>query len=147
MKTINTQDLHDLVTSGDVALFDVRGDIDYEIAHIPGAHTAPLGSLVFRVADLMKPDSRVIVYSAGGDCTLAAQAAHRLENLGLTNVVCYEEGLAGWQAAGHVAVPSVNAKVVTQGEYLNVRSLVVDRDRAYGGAFRGRPADTSVAGG
>lgn len=147
MNTITTEDLRPRVEAGDIALFDVRGDVKYEIGHIPGAKTAPLGSLVFRVARIMNPDSLVVVYSAGKGCSLGAEAVDRLENLGMTNVRCYSEGLAGWQEAGLEVVPSAHPKIDAQGEVQEVRSIVVDRDKAYGGAFKGKPVNTEGAGG
>ena len=100
MKGLSTEELQERLESGQAAVFDVRGDVEYEIGHIPGTKTAPLGSLVFRVARVMNPDSFVAVYSAGGDCHLGTQAAQRLESLGLRNVHRYEAGLEGWRAAG-----------------------------------------------
>lgn len=147
MKTISTEEIQKLVETGKVPLFDVRGDVDYEQGHIPGAKTAPLGSLVFRVARLMNADSFVVVYSAGNECKLAAEAVERLENLGLKNVHCYEDGIGGWKAAGHPVVPSTDAKAHTRGEFLNVRPVVVNREKAYGGAFSGKPVDGEGAGG
>ena len=78
MTTISTEELSKRLDSGQAAVFDVRGDVEYERGHIPGTKTAPLGSLVFRVARLMEPDSFVAVYSAGEGCGLAARAAQRL---------------------------------------------------------------------
>jgi len=147
MYTIETRQLKQKYDVGNVAIFDVRGDVDFEQGHIPGAMTAPLGSLVFRVVRVMNPDSFVVVYSGGGDCDLAARAAERLENLGMTNVHCYEDGLAGWKAADLPVVESVMAKLHTHGPVKEVRPLVVDRERAYGGAFKGKPVDTEGAGG
>lgn len=147
MKTISTEELYNRLESGQTALFDVRGDVDYECGHIPGAKTAPLGSLVFRVARLMNPDTFIAIYSAGKDCSLAAEAIERLENLGLRNVHCYKEGIEGWRAAGLEVVPSVRAKVHTQGPVEECRPVVVDREKAYGGAFRGKPVDVEGAGG
>ncbi|MBI4880446.1 MAG: rhodanese-like domain-containing protein [Planctomycetes bacterium] len=147
MKTITTETLRARLDAGPVALFDVRGDVDFEIGHIPGASTAPLGSLVFRVARLMNPESFVAVYSGGGACRLASEAARRLESLGLTNVHCYADGLAGWRAAGLPVVPSKNAKVHTQGPVEHCRPLVVDTARAYGGAFSQDQSCVEGAGG
>jgi len=146
MKTMSTEELSHRLEAGPLALFDVRGDVDYEQGHIPGAKTAPLGSLVFRVAHVMNPESMVVVYS-GDDGRLAAEAAERLENLGLRNVHWYEAGLEGWRASGRAVQASVNAKVITQGPVQEVRPLVVDRERAYGGAFRGEPEAVEGAGG
>jgi len=147
MKIITTQDLHDILQASSVALFDVRGDIKFEIGHIPDAMTAPLGSLVFRVVRVMNPDSLVVVYSAGDGCDLSAQAVTRLENLGMKNVRCYVDGLAGWAEAGHEVRASKHAKLHTQGPVKDVRPVIVDRKNAYGGAFSGKPTATEAAGG
>jgi len=147
MKTIKTDDLRQRLDSGPVALFDVRGDVEFERGHIPGAKTAPLGSLTFRVARLMNPDSFVAVYSNGGQCDLAAQATRRLTDLGLTNVHCYDEGLLGWRDAAQPVVESVSAKLHTQGEVHDCRPLVVDLEESYGGAFKSTKGHTDTAGG
>jgi rhodanese-related sulfurtransferase len=146
MNAIGTESLREKLEAGPVALFDVRGDVAYEKGHIQGAKTAPLGSLVFRVARVMNRDSFVVVYSGGGD-GIAAQATERLENLGLRNVHCYEDGLEGWQAAGLPVVESVKDRVHTHGPVKEVRPVVVDREEAYGGAFKGKPLHTEAAGG
>ena len=147
MKTISTEELKERLDSGHAAVFDVRGDVEYEKAHIPGAKTAPLGSLVFRVARVMNPDSFVAVYSSGKGCTLAAEAAKRLENLGLKNVHCYGDGIEGWQAAGYSVVPSARAREHARGPVTECRPIVVDREQAYGGAFKEKPTDSEGAGG
>ena len=147
MQSLSIQGLREKLESGPAAVFDVRGDVKYEFGHIPGAMTAPLGSLVFRVARVMNPDSFVAVYSAGGDCQLGAQAAQRLENLGLQNVHCVEEGLEGWRAAGLPVVPSVSPKTHARGPVRECRPVIVDREHAYGGAFKGKPVDGEAAGG
>jgi cystathionine beta-lyase len=146
MQTITTEELFDKLVSGPVALFDVRGDVTYEEGHIPGAKTAPLGSLVFRVAGTMNPDSFVVVYGSGDD-TLSSQAAERLEELRMTNVHVYAEGLDGWRAAGHEVVESPHAKVHARGEVIDVRPIVIDRERDYHGAFAAKPTAVEGAGG
>jgi rhodanese-related sulfurtransferase len=141
--TLTTEELHARLEAGPVALFDVRGDVEYEQGHIPGAKTAPLGSLVFRVARVMNPDSFVAVYSADEDSELASEATERLENLGMRNVHRYDAGLEGWRAAGHPVVESVHAKVHTQGPVIECRPVVLSAERAaraYGGAFAAKPS-------
>jgi rhodanese-related sulfurtransferase len=147
MKKITTDELIERMEQGASPVFDVRGDVAYEMGHIPGAKTAPLGSLVFRVARVMEADSFVTVYSEGGDCDLAAEAVERLENLGMTNVHCYTEGLQGWRSAGHEVVASVSAKIMAQGPVIDCRPVIVDRENAYGGAFNSKPVDGEAAGG
>ena len=147
MKTISTEDLKTRVDAGRLAMFDVRGDVKFEKSHIPGARTAPLGSLTFRVASVMNNDSLVIVYSDGGDCTLATQAAERLENLGMKNVQCYSDGMEGWLEAGHTVQESVGAKTHTWGPVADCRPIIVDRDNAYNGIFRTTSTSVEGAGG
>ena len=147
MTTLSTEELHKQLESGEAAVFDVRGDLEFELGHIPGTKTAPLGSLTFRVARVMNPDSFVAVYSAGGDCRLVTEAARRLENLGLRNVHRYEDGLEGWRTAGLPVVPSAHATVHARGPVRECRPVIVDRERAYGGAFKQMPVDGEGAGG
>ena len=147
MKTLTTEQIKARLDAGPVALFDVRGDLDYELGHIPGAKTAPMGSLVFRVASVMNPGSFVVLYSAGGECDAAVQAARRLEDLRMTNVHVYQGGVEAWTGAGLSLVESPNAKVQARGPVVECRPIVVDRARAYGGAFQGDPTDVAGAGG
>jgi rhodanese-related sulfurtransferase len=141
MKNISTEELQSKLEQGPQALFDVRGDVDFEQAHIPGAKTAPMGSLSFRVAHTMNPESMVIVYADGGEDDIAAEAAERLESLGMRNVHRYADGLAAWRRAGLPIEQSPSAKTHTHGPVREVRPLVVDRENAYGGAFKGEPPE------
>lgn len=147
MKVITTEELAKRLESGSLPLFDVRGDIKFEKGHIPGAGSAPLGSLVFRVASVMNPDTEVVVYSDGGECVLAQEAAVRLEKLRMLNVSFYSDGLQGWQEAGRAVMKSANPKSHTWGPVQDCRPIVVDRERAYNGAFLGDPRDVEGAGG
>lgn len=147
MKTITTSELRSRMQAGPVALFDVRGDVKYEQGHIPGAKTAPPGCLSFRVRGIMNPDSFIVVYSAGGDCPIGVNAVTRLENMDMTNVHLYSDGLAGWEAAGFEVEESPHARKQAWGEVQDCRHIVVDRSEAYGGIFSHKPADDSVAGG
>jgi len=147
MNTLSIQELRERLEAGPAAVFDVRGDVEFELGHIPGTKTAPLGSLVFRVARVMNPDSFVAVYSAGRDCRLGAEAAERLENLGLRNVHYCEDGLEGWRTAGLPVVPSIHPRAHARGPVRDCRPVIVDRENAYGGAFKGKPVDGEAAGG
>lgn len=147
MKFISTEALYDVLGSRPVALFDVRGDLEYEEGHIPGAKTAPLGSLVFRVAGTMNPDSLVILYSEGGICARAMEAAKRLEALRMTNVHVYPDGLDGWRETGHEVVESPHARVHARGDVVDVRPIVINRERDYNGVFADKPVDVAGAGG
>lgn len=144
---MSTEQLRERLSQGPLALFDVRGDVEYEAGHIPGAKTAPLGSLTFRVADVMRPESMVVVYAEDAESPIARDAVERLERLRLKNVHCYADGLAGWKAAGFPVVESPSARVHTRGPVIECRPIVVDRENAYGGAFREISPDVAGAGG
>jgi rhodanese-related sulfurtransferase len=147
MTILNTEAMHKMMEDGPVALFDVRGDREYEQAHIPEAKTAPLGGLYYRVTGVMRKDSFVAVYSDGKNDGLAIEAAKRLEDMGHTNVHCYTEGLKGWRAAGHHAVESLQAKTAARGSVVECRHVIVDREKAYGGAFKDSTTNVESAGG
>lgn len=146
MKTVTTKELKRRLDAGPVALFDVRGDVDYEKGHIPDAKTAPLGSLVFRVARVMNQESFLVVYSGGDQGAMAREAVERLEGLGMTNVHCYEEGLDGWISQGLPVIESPNAKLIAQGPVIDCRPIVVDTETAYGGAFKTTAEDDIIGG-
>lgn len=147
MKVLITEELKKRMGSGPLALFDVRGDVEYEEGHIKGAKSAPLGSLVFRVRAVMNPGSQVVVYSNGGECNLAVEAVERLEKLGMRNMHLYAEGIKGWLDSGFSLVASSNARVHARGPVVDCRPIIVDRERAYGGAFKGKPSNVEGAGG
>jgi rhodanese-related sulfurtransferase len=70
--------------------------------HLPGAQNVPLGDafaerIRHTVPDLHQP---VVVYCANTECSASDTAARRLEELGYENVYDFEEGKAGWKAAG-----------------------------------------------
>ncbi len=100
MQTIERQELRRRLDEEDILLLDVRGDDEYETEHIPGAKTAPLGSLQERVEGVVNPGTDVAVYSGGAECDASDRAAQRLQDIGFRNVYDYHEGLAGWKDAG-----------------------------------------------
>lgn len=97
MQPINANDLQARLS--EMAVFDVRGDADYEQEHIKDAMTAPMGGLSTRVSDLVEKNSPVVVYSSRSD-ELSMEAAESLESLGLDNVFWLEDGIEGWKELG-----------------------------------------------
>jgi 3-mercaptopyruvate sulfurtransferase SseA len=95
----------------------------------------------------MNPESYIVVYSNGGECPFAAEAAKRLEDLKLRNVHLYEGGLQEWREADLPVIPSPNAKLHTQGPVEEVRHVDVDTETAYGGAFKDKSYETEGSAG
>ncbi|MCH8003608.1 MAG: rhodanese-like domain-containing protein, partial [Nanoarchaeota archaeon] len=52
-------------------------------------------------SDLPDKSKEIVVYCASTDCQASPRAGKKLEELGYTNVVDYEAGIAGWQDAGY----------------------------------------------
>ncbi len=84
----------------EVALLDVRPQVEYQASHLPGAVSIPLDELERRLGEL--PQGKTIVaYCRGPYCVLADEALELLTARGWT-VGRLEEGVAEWQAAGYL---------------------------------------------
>ncbi len=81
-------------------LMDVLPPSSYLLAHLPGAVNVPLDYL-HDVMEVLRTDTQIVVYCQDCEDETSGVAAERLELHGYTNVHCFEEGLAGWQAAGY----------------------------------------------
>jgi rhodanese-related sulfurtransferase len=98
MQTIDAHQVKEQIDN--VPVYDVRGDDEYRAEHIPGAKTAPLGSLETRVNDILNKDETVVVYCGSPECDLSKKAADRLETLGFSDVRRFVGGVQGWKDAG-----------------------------------------------
>ncbi|PQM28835.1 sulfurtransferase [Sphingopyxis lindanitolerans] len=104
----------------EVALFDLRGEADYALAHPLFAASLPLGQLEARIgAILPRLDTAIIVYDDGeGYCDLAVE---RLESLGYSDVRVMAGGLDGWRSAGFELFQDVNSASKAFGELVEYR--------------------------
>jgi rhodanese-related sulfurtransferase len=69
--------------------------------HLPGAINIP-HDRVDALAPALLPDksAQIVLYCANGPCRNSGMAAHRLVELGYTNVLDYHEGKQDWIEAG-----------------------------------------------
>lgn len=81
LEALNQDVLLDRLRSGDVILIDVRSEHEYATGHVPGALSIPLAQLEDRLGDLPR-EQTIIAYCRGPYCTLSADAARRLRELG-----------------------------------------------------------------
>jgi rhodanese-related sulfurtransferase len=85
----------------DLLVVDSRPLDEYRTRNIPGAIDVPGVELVYRIRDLVKSDSTLVVVNCGGR-TRSIIGAQSLINAGLENrVVALKNGTMGWHLAGY----------------------------------------------
>lgn len=94
------------VAVGEAVVIDVRPEAEYQAAHLPGAHSVPVGQLERRLADLPK-DREIVAYCRGRYCVLADRAVEILRKAGFSarrtdvDVAAWREGGMPVEAEGH----------------------------------------------
>jgi len=105
LKTLTTQQLNQLIDSKeDFVLINVLPESSFDEEHIPGSHNVPHERETFaeEVRTLAGgKQKKIVVYCASGTCDASPTAAMKLRKAGFTQVLDYEEGTAGWRAAGN----------------------------------------------
>ena len=103
MKTITVKELKEKIDSGeDFKLVDVLGTQSFKWKHIPTSKDIDVDELEERAPkELADKNEEIIVYCASKTCQASPNAAKKLKKMGYTNIVHFEEGLAGWQDAGY----------------------------------------------
>jgi len=102
LTTISAEDLKEALESEHPpVLINTLPREAHEARHIPGSVNVPVDDIE-RVEDLVpNQDETIVVYCANADCTASPTAAERLEEMGYTDVVDFEDGYAGWRQAGY----------------------------------------------
>lgn len=95
---VTRDDLEELLATSEVTLLDVRPAQEYLSGHIPGARSAPLGTLVTEVSAL-RGTSSVVTYCRGSFCMMAHDAVRILGAEGI-EARRLEDGMLEWRAAG-----------------------------------------------
>ncbi|MEU8206465.1 metalloregulator ArsR/SmtB family transcription factor [Streptosporangium sp. NPDC049046] len=84
--------------AGRVTILDVRPQVEYEAAHIPGAMCIPITELPERLSEL-SADTEVVAYCRGAYCVFAPEAVRLLNAHGIP-AARLSEGMLEWQVAG-----------------------------------------------
>ena len=99
---IGREELRRKIEAGDdFVLVDALPTIAYAGAHLPGAVSIPperLDTLVARRIPSL--DTEVVVYCANPTCVSSMEVAHRLVELGYTNVRHFPGGKDEWRSSG-----------------------------------------------
>lgn len=94
LPTVTLDELAEALNRDDVQILDVRGQIEYDAIHLPGALHVPLGFLP-RHLDAVPRDRQVIVHCASG--YRSHVAASLLRRLGVTRVATLVDPAGRWQ--------------------------------------------------
>lgn len=81
LEAIDRDTLLARLRASDVVLVDVRPEHEFEAGHLPGALSVPLSALESRL-DTLPRDRTIVAYCRGPFCTLSAEAARLLRELG-----------------------------------------------------------------
>ncbi|MFB6232315.1 MAG: rhodanese-like domain-containing protein [Salinibacter sp.] len=76
----------------------------HEAKHIPGSINVPVGEMENVETLVPNKDEPIVVYCANADCEASPKAARKLEEMGYSNVLDFEDGYAGWRRAGYPLV-------------------------------------------
>lgn len=91
------------VGAADTVVFDARIPAQYAAGHLPGAFSLPLEDVERQLgahAARLRPDTPILVYCGGADCTDALELALKLRELGFADLTLYPGGYAEWAAYG-----------------------------------------------
>ena len=121
-REISAPELKERILAGDeLAILDIREEGIYFQRHLLWATNVPLSRLELLANDLVpRRDVQVVVYDGGpkGQEKPARRAQDRLTELGFSNVLLLQGGVAGWQEAGFEIFSGLNVPSKTFGEFL-----------------------------
>lgn len=91
----------ELVNNPETVVFDARPPEEYAAGHLPGALNLPVGEVdarIGRYAHLLTPETPILTYCDGMDCTDGLELARKIRAFGFNNVTLYPGGFAEWVA-------------------------------------------------
>ena len=103
MKTVTVKELKEKIDSGEgFKLVDVLPKKSFDAQHIPKSINISGDELEDKAPkELPDKNEEIVVYCASKTCQASPNAARKLEEMGYTNVIDFDDGLAGWQDAGY----------------------------------------------
>ncbi len=106
-----------LLDGGELALVDLREELDFSKNHLLWARSVPLSRLELRFARLVPRRTTRIVLCDDND-GLIARAAPILVRAGYTDISYLDGGVAGWDRAGFVLFSGVHVPSKAFGEFV-----------------------------
>ncbi|HEX9982049.1 MAG TPA: rhodanese-like domain-containing protein [Thermoanaerobaculia bacterium] len=102
---ISVAEAHALQEKGEAVFVDVRGSVPFELGHIQGAVSMPLGLINQRAGELAQ-DKTIITYCSCRSEESSLEAGAALRKLGFTKVAALTGGYPAWKTAGHATATS-----------------------------------------
>ena len=84
----------------DFVLIDVLSPESCQREHVPGAISIPFSDTMGDAVVDIPSGKEIVVYCSSFECTASPTAAGKLEEMGFSNVIDYEGGIADWKEAG-----------------------------------------------
>jgi rhodanese-related sulfurtransferase len=106
-----------LTDGGELALIDLREELEFSSNHLLWARSVPLSRLELRFARLVPRRATRIVLCDDND-GLVERAAQVLARAGYTNLACLDGGIRAWEAAGFVLFSGVHVPSKAFGEFI-----------------------------
>lgn len=103
LQLADVQDVVRILDSRAYLVLDARPAADFNAGHLPGALSLPesdLDAAYPRLAPLLTPGQRMLVYCTGHACDESLRLSLFLRERGVSNVVLFVGGYADWTAAG-----------------------------------------------
>ncbi len=98
LEPVGHEELERRIEDKRVVILDVRPEVEYNAAHLPGAHSIPLDQLKDRLGELPQ-DKEIIAYCRGPLCVMAVEAVKLLRSAGY-QARRTEESIPEWQHQG-----------------------------------------------
>lgn len=102
VEKVDSAQAHQLLQDGAIFV-DVRREIQYKLAHVPGAINLDVNSMLSEqsLGEHVAKDQKVVFYCSDKTCYRSARASAMALSWGYTDVVYYAEGWVYWTARGY----------------------------------------------
>ena len=103
MKTITAEELKKKIDSDkNFKLVNVLSKESFDVRHIPKSISIPDDEIEEKISkEFPDKSNEIIIHCASTTCQASTRAAKKLKEMGYTNVIDFESGLAGWEEAGY----------------------------------------------
>ena len=99
IRRISVEELQAALERGEAVLVDVRGGVEYDLGHIKGARSVPLG-LIAEQAGQLPRDKLIVTYCACTHEQLSVRGAQEMKKQGIEKTAALVGGWNAWVEAG-----------------------------------------------